>query len=407
MADGASMKSRIISVALTIQLACASLFGQLSVKVDSIYAPSLGRVKKLAVLLPADYALSRRYPVLYLLHGNGGNCLQWLNDSHVKTYVQNRSLIVVMPDAESSFYVNSSTDPRNRFEDYIMVDLRQYVQKTYAVDTLRQAIAGVSMGGYGALMLAFKHPRRFVFAGDISGALDIPRYLDLREREAGLSRSLPNLKKVFGSGPSTFRRAHDLFSLYRTISPDSLPYLYLAMGIQDEYALRLRMHRAFVDSLNAAGIAYEYHETPGRHNWTYFDTELLPLIQKLDDVLKHGFRSAADAVAKTIGEKGVAAAVEQFRNMRNDVTGVYRINERDFNSLAYSLLNAKKMKEAIEVFKLAVDAFPNSSNVYTSLGEAYLTAGDTALAAEYYRKSVELDPSNQKGIEMLGRLLEK
>lgn len=401
------MKSRIISAAITIQLGCASLFGQPSVKVDSFYAPSLGRVKNLAVVLPADYALSRRYPVLYLLHGNGGNCLQWLNDSHVTTYMLNLSLIVVMPDAESSFYVNSSTDPRNRFEDYIMIDLPQYVQNTYAVDTLRQAIAGVSMGGYGALMLAFRHPRRFVFAGDISGALDIPRYLDLREREAGLYRSLPNLKKVFGSGPSTFRRAHDLFSLYRAVSPDSLPYLYLAVGIQDEYALRLRMHRAFVDSLSVAGIAYEYHETPGRHNWMYFDTELLPLIHRLDEVLQHGFRSAADAVAKTIGEKGIAAAVEEFRHLRNDVTGAYRINEREFNSLAHTLLNTKKMKEAIEVFKLAVDAFPNSSNAYTSLGEACMTAGDTTLATRYYRKSVELDPSNQKGIEMLRKLGEK
>jgi S-formylglutathione hydrolase FrmB len=374
------------------------------VKVDSIFAPSLGRAKKLAVILPAEYSSSKRYPVLYLLHGNGGNHLQWLNGSHVKTYVQKLSLIVVMPDAESSFYVNSDTDPRNRFEDFIMMDVRQYIQNRYAVDTLRQAIAGASMGGYGALLLAFKYPRRFFFAGDISGALDIPRYIYLRERDADLSGSVPNLKRIFGSGPSAFRRAHDLFSLYHAVAADSLPYLYLAMGIQDEYGLRLRTHRAFVDSLSAAGIAYEYHETPGRHNWAYFDTELLSLIQKLDDVLQHGFRSAADAVAKTIGEKGIAAAIERFRHLREDVVGMYRINEGDFSNLGYRLLHERKMKEAIEVFKLVVRAFPNSSNAYGSLGEAYMTLGDTALAIENYSKSVELDPGSQNGIEMLRRL---
>lgn len=401
------MTSRIASWALVVQLACTSLFAQPLVRVDSVYSPSLDRTRKFAVLLPVDYTGAKRYPVLYLLHGNGGNYLQWLNGSRVREYVQNLPLIVVMPDAGSSFYVNSFTDTRDRFEDYIIGDLRQYVQKKYAVDTLRQAIAGASMGGYGALLLAFKHPRSFTFAGDISGALDIPRYVERREGDAGLSGSLPNLRKVFGSGPSPFRTSHDLLSVWRSVSPDSMPYLYLAMGIQDEYALRLTMHRAFVDSISAGGFAYEYHETPGRHSLTYFDKELLPLIQRLSDVLKNGFRSVADALARSIREKGIDHVVTEFQRMIHDQSGTYRNDEGELNNLGYQLLNSKRVKEAIEVFKLVVEVFPGSSNAYDSLGEAHMIAGHKALAIENYRKSVELNPGNQHGVEMLKTLGER
>ena len=77
------------------------------------------------------------------------------------------------------------------------------------------------------------------------------------------------------------------------------------------------------------------------------------------------------------------------------------------NALGYRSLRSKKIKEAIEIFKLNVEAFPKSSNVYDSLGEAYMKNGDKELAIQNYKKSVELNPGSQNGIEMLKRLEQK
>ena len=80
------------------------------------------------------------------------------------------------------------------------------------------------------------------------------------------------------------------------------------------------------------------------------------------------------------------------------------LKEREINGFGYDLLRLKRVKEAIEVFKLNVGAFPNSANAYDSLGEAYLTAGEKALAMRNYKKSVELDPNNKNGLEKLKEL---
>jgi len=74
------------------------------------------------------------------------------------------------------------------------------------------------------------------------------------------------------------------------------------------------------------------------------------------------------------------------------------------NSLGYSLLGKKRINEAIEVFKINVEDFPGSSNAYDSLGEAYMISGNKKLAIENYVKSIELNPGNTNGVEMLKKL---
>jgi Flp pilus assembly protein TadD len=83
-----------------------------------------------------------------------------------------------------------------------------------------------------------------------------------------------------------------------------------------------------------------------------------------------------------------------------------QLNESQMNRLGYQLLQKGRVKEAIEIFKLNVEDFPNSSNVYDSLGEAYMVNGDKELAIRNYRKSIELNPQNDNGKEMLKKLEE-
>ena len=260
-------------------------FAQPLVRVDSFFMPSLGRTKKLSVLLPANYDPLKRYPVLYLLHGFTGVHEDWWKRTKLQQYVKDIPMIVVMPDAENSWYVDSFTEPNEQFETYLVKDIPHYVQTMYSVDSTRQGIAGLSMGGFGALMLGLRHPSHFEFVGSLSGAIAFPRGMNDTTRPAERAL-LPSLKRVFGEKTSGFRNAHDVFLLYRQTSKDSLPYIYMAIGIQDGYRTFLPANRAFTDLLRTYGAAYEYHETQGGHNWQFWDNEIQPLIIRMRAVLK-------------------------------------------------------------------------------------------------------------------------
>jgi CubicO group peptidase (beta-lactamase class C family) len=118
-------------------------------------------------------------------------------------------------------------------------------------------------------------------------------------------------------------------------------------------------------------------------------------------------KSIANAVLATILEKGIEAGLAQYRDLKEKYADTYVHSEQEMNIAGYTLLQKGKVKEAIEVFKLNVEAFPTSSNVYDSLGEAYMNDGNKELAIKNYQKSVELDPKNTGGIETLKRLQTK
>jgi CubicO group peptidase (beta-lactamase class C family) len=114
-------------------------------------------------------------------------------------------------------------------------------------------------------------------------------------------------------------------------------------------------------------------------------------------------RSIADVLRETIQTSGIEAAVRKFNELQ-DNKDEYSLSEEQINSLGYEYLQGGKLKEAIEVFKLNVAAFPQSFNVYDSLGEAYAAAGEKELAIKNYERSLELNPKSQSGIEALKKL---
>ncbi|HKP71004.1 MAG TPA: serine hydrolase [Pyrinomonadaceae bacterium] len=115
-------------------------------------------------------------------------------------------------------------------------------------------------------------------------------------------------------------------------------------------------------------------------------------------------RSIGEAIVTTTNEKGVDAAIKQYRDLKASGTKDYDFDEDELNTAGYQLLRSGKPKEAIEVFKLNVEMFPQSSNPYDSLGEAYAEAGEKELAIKNYKRSIELNPKNQGGIDALKRL---
>jgi tetratricopeptide (TPR) repeat protein len=114
--------------------------------------------------------------------------------------------------------------------------------------------------------------------------------------------------------------------------------------------------------------------------------------------------SIAEVLLKTIQEKGVEAGVAQYRDLKAKQASIYDFGEPELNTLGYRLLQTGKVKEAVEIFKLNVEAYPQSFNPYDSLGEGYLALGERELSIRNYRKSLELNPNNANAAEALKRL---
>ena len=113
-------------------------------------------------------------------------------------------------------------------------------------------------------------------------------------------------------------------------------------------------------------------------------------------------KSVADAVWTVIEDKGIDAGIAHFNSIK-DAEG-YDLSEREMNIIGYQLMASDKFEAASRVFQLNVDAFPTSSNTYDSLGESFMKLGKKDLAIRNYRKSVELNPNNQGGIDALKKL---
>lgn len=113
-------------------------------------------------------------------------------------------------------------------------------------------------------------------------------------------------------------------------------------------------------------------------------------------------RSAAELLLEIITTEGLTAGLQRFKEI--STSEEFSVNEREMNIAGYQLMGSGKVTEAIEVFKLNVEAFPKSGNVYDSLGEAYLEAGEKELAIKNYARSVEIDPDNVNGLKILEEL---
>ena len=222
-----------------------------------------------AVLLPRDYETSgRRYPVLYLLHGLGGAYDNWLSRTNLLEYTAGLPLIVVMPDAGDSWYANSVTDTVQKFQHYIAEDVVRYVDAHFRTLPFAQGryVAGLSMGGYGAIMLATRYPNRWSLAASFSGAVGMAKNSDS-----------PSTNAAFGAPGAVTRDSADLPALLRRVDAKGLPYYYLDCGTSDRL---IQGNRDVAAILSDRGIPYEYHEVRGVHDWEFWNRRA-PVVLRL------------------------------------------------------------------------------------------------------------------------------
>ena len=244
----------------------------------TFHSAALNRDMPYRAILPVSIATNQKLPVIYLLHGGGGGFHDWSNYSDVAGYAE-RGLILVMPEGNSSYYTNSADRPQDRYEDYIVQDLISDVEQRFPASSGRthRAIAGVSMGGFGSVVLALKHSDLFVFAGGLSSALDVP------SRPFSIKRigQYRQHSSIFGPWGSTRRRASDPFVLARSADPAQTPYLFLTCGDQEGL---LPTNRRFAAMLQARHFSYELHTVAGGHDWNQWSRNLPALMKS---VLSH------------------------------------------------------------------------------------------------------------------------
>jgi S-formylglutathione hydrolase FrmB len=270
--------------ALLCGLAISSLASEVSEGVtgsnictETLASKSLDKDVAFNVLLPSDYDTStRRYPTLYLLHGYGDTHTAWSLMTDLSGYASQYKIIIVMPNAEKSFYVNSVKDSKAKFEDMIMKDLMAHVDSHYRTIPLprSRAVAGLSMGGYGAVFLGLKHHDKFAAIGTFSGAVSRvhitpPDASKLNDNDRKFQQTLDDM---FGAAGSKDRDERDPFKIVENMPLNEVPYLYIACGGQD---FLLEENRMFVDYLSKKKITYEYHEvSPRVHSWDFWNDQL-------------------------------------------------------------------------------------------------------------------------------------
>jgi S-formylglutathione hydrolase FrmB len=238
----------------------------------------LGRSVAYCVLLPPSYDTqkARRFPVLYFLHGLGENEQVLLNSGGWNLiqdlWEQKRigEFVVAAPDGGRSFYINSR-DGRVRYGDFFVREFLPYIESHYRIRRGRRArgITGVSMGGYGALRLAFRYPSLFGSVSAHSAALidKLPRAkLDSSEADV-IARVLGG---AFGTPfDSAFWNRNSPFTLVRNGPRPAGLRIYFDCGREDDFGFE-KGARAFHELLVSRRIPHDFHLYSGGHNWSYF-----------------------------------------------------------------------------------------------------------------------------------------
>ncbi len=245
----------------------------------------LGREVRYAVYLPPDYQLStRRYPVVYLLHGFTDDESAWIQYGEVNLAADRGivlreipPLIIVMPDGGVTWYIND-LQGKVRYEDMFIQEFIPYIDKTYRTRPAKEfrGIGGLSMGGWGALMLSMRHPDHFAACAAFSAAVWTDDEV-ISIKQAMYDRFF---SEIFGTKPAGkdrlnphFRQHHPL-DLAKTASVETLKKVrfYIDCG-DDDFLIRGNATLHF--TLNDRKIPHEFRVRDGDHSWIYWRTGIV------------------------------------------------------------------------------------------------------------------------------------
>ncbi|SDO83514.1 S-formylglutathione hydrolase FrmB [Nakamurella panacisegetis] len=244
------------------------------------YSDVLGLSTSMTVILPqqtttqiglSGTARDGGHPTLYLLHGLSDDDTTWTRRTSIERYVSTMGLAVVMPQVHRSFYADEAHG--NRYWTFLSEELPAVAESFFRLSPRREDtfVAGLSMGGYGAVKWALRCPERFAAAASLSGSLDI--------RDPQRWRDKPSImKRVFGESEDAVPTQEDVLALARRIDPNIAPSLYIACGQQDRLC---ESNELFVKTAESAGLAVTSKFTPGEHTWDLWDARIRDVLDWL------------------------------------------------------------------------------------------------------------------------------
>lgn len=254
------MKKILLSFILL--LASLTYNNVVAANIDTVetFSQAMNKKIKAVVVTPVNYKSQKNFPVIYLLHGHGGNYASWINSvSALKDLSDQYQLMFVCPDGNvSSWYFDSPLLPEWKYETYVSKELVNWIDSKYKTikDKNARGITGLSMGGHGALYLAIKHQDVFGMAGSMSGGVDFrpfPKNWKIAEKLGEYETHKKNWDE------------NTVINMVSQIQPGLK--LMIDCGFEDFfYPVNEALHAVLL----ANKIPHDYITKPGKHNWDYW-----------------------------------------------------------------------------------------------------------------------------------------
>lgn len=230
----------------------------------NFHSPILDQGVNVNIILPENRDNSK-LQVLYLLHGHSGDYSNWVRFSNIEKYVSGKQVVVIMPSGYNVYY----TDAKNWVKafSYLTQELPAMMNKMFNLNVPRERtyIAGLSMGGYGALKALFTYPEQYGKAASFSGALDVKNMLNRLSEDRKVI-----FHTIFGE---SIDKKEDLFELSKSFKHEA--DIYISCGTED---FLFQDNEKFIHHLNHLNIKHTYITKPGTHNWEFWDEEVKNVI---------------------------------------------------------------------------------------------------------------------------------
>ena len=244
----------------------------------NIYSKAIGMETQLYVSMPQDgrrYCTGKLPKTLILLHGISDNASGWARRSQADYFAEKYGIAVFIPEVQRSFYQDMRYG--GAYYTYISAELPKMIGDMFNVSVKRDdmMVAGLSMGGYGAIRIAFGRPDIFAYCGAFSAACDIKSMMDNRETLKGIGDFGYNFVNELAAALGTNFKLpmdSDLFNLVEEVSKGPVkPKFYLACGTEDFF---YQMNVDFSVYCNSLPVDIKYEEWPGIHDWDFWNVAL-------------------------------------------------------------------------------------------------------------------------------------
>ncbi|MEG2207903.1 MAG: alpha/beta hydrolase family protein [Clostridia bacterium] len=236
------------------------------------FSEALGIQTAAYVLLPDQQVMAQQkgepVPTLYLLHGLSDDHTMWMRQTRLEQYARQYRVAIVMPAANRSFYTDMAHGAK--YFTFISEELPAVMEQYFPLCKKREGrfVAGLSMGGYGAMKLALRCPERYAAAASLSGALEMEKAFETRQDPAFLKE----MGDIFGDAQQLKNSPNNLALLAGALAktPEKAPRLYVACGTED---FLFEANQSFIASFGKA-LDVDYHTEPGAHTWDFWDRHI-------------------------------------------------------------------------------------------------------------------------------------